>query len=198
MINELKGIPCIPLEEEPPAKKGICTSRSFGTLLTEKSDIAQAVSSYASKCAFKLRKQNSCTALIQVFLETNVFRKKDKQYYRQITIPLLTATNNTAELIFYALKGLHALYKPGYNYHKAGVIVLDIVPDAEVQKSMFDTCDRKRGNRLMKALDTINAMEGKEIVKFAVQGYSKKWQLRTQHLSQCYTTRIEHVLKVKD
>jgi DNA polymerase V len=197
LVNELRGIPCISLEEEPPAKKGICTSRSFGTLLTEKKDIAEALSSYASRCAFKLRKQNSCTALIQVFLETNAFRKQDKQYYRQITIPLLTATNNTQELIFYAMGGLNALYKPTYNYHKAGVIVLDIVPVKEVQQSLFDCRDRSRGRTLMKTLDTINSKEGKEVVKFAVQGSSKKWRLRTQHLSKCYTTRIEHIIKIK-
>jgi DNA polymerase V len=198
LINELRGIPCIQLEEEPPAKKGICTSRSFGTLLTEKKDIAEALSSYASRCAFKLRKQNSCTALIQVFLETNQFRKQDKQYYQQITIPLLTATNDTPELIFFAMRGLHALYKPGYNYHKAGIIVLDIVPGKEVQQSLFDGRDRARSRQLMKTLDAINVLEGKEIVKFAVQGFSKKWRLRTQHLSKCYTTRIDHVVKIED
>jgi DNA polymerase V len=133
-----------------------------------------------------------------VFLETNAFRKQDKQYYQQITIPLLTATNDTQELIFYALKGLHALYKPGYNYHKAGVVVLDIVPVKEVQQNLFDKCNRSRNNKLMKVLDGINASEGTEAVKFAVQGYSKKWKLRTKHLSQCYTTRIEHILKIND
>lgn len=179
-------------------QKGICKSQSFGTLLTEKSEIAQAVSNYASRCAFKLRRQNSCTALIQVFVETNQFRKQDKQYYQQITIPLLTATNCTQELIFYALKGLHALYRPGYNYHKAGVIVLDIVPTSEVQQNLFDRSNRPRNNNLMKTLDAINSMEEKEMVKFAVQGYGKKWHLPTKHLSKCYTTRIEHILEVRD
>jgi DNA polymerase V len=78
------------------------------------------------------------------------------------------------------------------------VIVLNIVPVKEVQQSLFDKCNRSRNNKLMKVLDGINAWEGKEVVKFVVQGFGKKWKLRSEHLSQCYTTRIEHILKIKD
>jgi DNA polymerase V len=78
------------------------------------------------------------------------------------------------------------------------MIVLDIVPAGDVQQNLFDGANRKRNNKLMKALDAVNSKEGKEMVKFAVQGYSTKWKLRTQYLSKCYTTRIEHILEVRD
>lgn len=197
LLNELKGIPCIPIDEMPATKKGICTSRSFGMLLTDKKDIAQAVANFAAKCALKLRKQNSCTALVHVFLNTNIFREKDKQLHRQVDIPLHVASNSTSELITVALKGLDMLYKAGYNYHKAGVIVLDIVPEDKVQWSLFDGHDRTRNNSLMKVLDAINKSMGGEVVKHAVQGNGRKWHLKAEYLSPCYTTRIDDILKIK-
>lgn len=197
MLNELKGIPCIPLEEAPPAKQGICTSRSFGAIITDKKDLAQAVANFAAKCAYKLRKQNSCTALVQVFISTNIFREKDKHLHRQVTIPLHVATNSTSELIAYALKGLNKLYVTDYNYHKAGVMVMDIVPDSEVQWSLFDSKDRTENNKLMKTMDAINQSFGSDVVKHAVQGNGRKWRLKTEHLSKCYTTRIDHILKIR-
>ena len=198
MYNELRSIPTIQLEEVLPAKKGICTSRSFGTLITEKDEIKKAVASFVSKCAFKLRKQNSCTGIMQVFIQTNVFREQDDQYHRQVTMRIPSPTNSTNLMLVYAMQAVDMLYKKGYNYHKAGVVVSAIVPNQEVQGSLWDEEHKLQNGKLMTALDSINKYMGVDTVKYAVQGDSKKWKLRSDYLSQCYTTRLEDILKVKN
>ncbi|WP_018611560.1 Y-family DNA polymerase [Segetibacter koreensis] len=198
LLTELKGIPCIEMEETAAIKKAICTARSFGELLSSKEDVRQATANQASRCAEKLRKQKSCCKLIQVFLQTNVHRQQDKQYFRSINLDLPVATNSSAELIFYAMKGLDRIYKEGYNFKKSGVLVTNLVPENELQMSMFDKRDREKDKRLMGALDKVNFRFGKDLVRFAVQGYSEKWKLRQARLSPCYTTRLEDLLTIKD
>lgn len=197
MLNELNGIPCIEWEDIIKPKKGICTARSFGKLLSEKKDIQEAVANYASSCAAKLRKQKSCAGIMHVLIQTNVHRTQDKQYARNLTLKIPVATNSTKEIIRYALKGLDMIYKPGYQFKKAGVIVMDIVPETEVQQSLFDKADRKKDATLMKTLDKVNTRFGKDLVRFAIQGYSRQWRLKQEHLSPCYTTDINQVLTIK-
>jgi DNA polymerase V len=198
LYNELKGISCLEMEELPPAKKAICTARSFGQLLSSKEDIRQATSNYVSRCAEKLRKQKSCCKLLQVFLQTNVHRQQDKQYFRSVNLELPVATSNTAELISYAMKGLDIIYREGYNFKKSGILVSNLVPETELQMGLFDNRDRNRDKQLMVMLDKVNSRFGKDLVRFAVQGYSKKWKLRQARLSPCYTTRLGEVLTIKD
>jgi DNA polymerase V len=197
LFNELKGIPAIAWEFKPPAKKNICTSKSFGKLQTKKEDIKEALCNYAANCALKLRQQNSCCRSINVFLQTNLHRTQDKQYSRSITIDLESPSNFTGEIIKYAIKGLDIIFKDGYNYLKCGVIAMDIVPDEKVQASMFDPCDRKKNKTIMEAMDKVNKTLGKEIVRLSVQGFEKRYRLKTEYLSAHYTTDINQILKVK-
>jgi DNA polymerase V len=197
LYNELRGISAIQLEEVAPPKKGICTSRSFGQLLTDKEEIKKAVANHAASCAYKLRRQNSCTGVIQVFLHTNPFRPNDPQYHRQVTMQILSPTNSTNLMIYYAMKAVDLLYKEGYNFHKAGVIVTDIVPHNQVQSSLWGEENKEKNGKLMKALDGINNCMGRNTVQYAVQGNSQKWKLRSEHISKCYTTRLDHILIVK-
>ena len=197
LFNELKGIPAIAWEFKPPAKKNICTSKSFGKLQTKKEEIAEAVSNYAAACALKLRNQNSCCRSINVFLQTNLHRTQDKQYSRSITIDLQTPTNFTGEIINYATKGFDIIFKEGYNYLKCGVMALDIVPDDRVQASLFDKLDRKKNKTAMEAMDKINKCLGKEMVRLSVQGFEKRYRLKTEYLSSHFTTDINQILKVK-
>lgn len=197
LFNELKGIPAIAWEFKPPAKKNICTSKSFGKLQTKKEEIAEAVSNYAANCALKLRNQNGCCRSINVFLQTNLHRTQDKQYSRSITIDLPTPTNFTGEIIKYATKGFDIIFKEGYNYLKCGVMALDIIPDEKIQASLFDKCNRKKNKIVMEAIDKINQSLGKEIVRLSAQGFEKKYRLKTDYLSFHYTTDINQILKVK-
>jgi len=198
LFNELKGIPAIGWEFTAPPKKNICASKSFGNLQTKKDEIKEAISNYAAACALKLRNQKSCCRSINVFLQTNLHRTQDKQYSRSITIDLQTPTNFTGEIITYAIKGFDIIFKEGYNYLKCGVMALDIIPDEKVQASLFDTCDRKKNKTVMEAMDKINVGLGKEIVRLSVQGFEKRYRLKTEYLSSHFTTDMNQLLKVKN
>ncbi len=197
MLNELKGIPSISWEDAPPPKKVICTSRSFGQLLTTQEDISQAVANYANKCAQKLRKQKSCAGVVHVFVQTNRFRTQDKYFFQSISMELPVASNSSQEIISYALKGLREIFQPGYNFKKAGVMVMDIVPENQIQYGLFDTVNRDRDKKLMDSYDKINQLFGKDLVRFAAQGYGKRWRLKQERLSPCYTTRLSDVFVIK-
>jgi DNA polymerase V len=196
LLNELKGIPCLVWEEKPPPKKNICTARSFGRLITTKRELQQAVATHTASCGSKLRSEGSCAQKLHVFIQTNIHRAVDKQYFQSITLELPVATNSTKELIHYAMKGLGAIFKEGYNYQKAGVMVLDLVPQETTQMGLFDTEDRKKDKVLMQTLDSVNKAFGKDAVRFGVQGYGKAWKLKQEKLSPCFTTRIDSLMKV--
>jgi DNA polymerase V len=196
LLNELKGIPSIEWEFEQAAKKNICTSRSFGNLLSDKNEIKEALCNYAATCALKLRQQKSCCKKVHVFIQTNPHKTEDKQYARSITIDLAIASNNSTDIIKYATKGFDIIFKEGYSYLKCGVIVMDLVPVTQVQGSLFAT-PGKKGKTLMEAMDKVNKALGKETVRLAIQGFEKRYRLKAEHLSPCYTTNINHILKVR-
>jgi DNA polymerase V len=196
LLNELRGIPAIQWEFEIAAKKNICTSRSFGHLLTDKNIIREAVCNHAASCALKLRQQKSCCKTLQVFISTNPHKTEEEQYSRSIHVAMETATNNTSEIIKHACKGFEMIFKEGFRYMKCGVIVNDLVPEEQVQHNMFDKANRRKDKKIMHALDNINKSLGKEIVRFAVQGYEKKFRLKAEWLSPKYTTRIDDILKI--
>jgi DNA polymerase V len=195
LLNELKGIPCIESLYEPMPKKNICTSRSFGKLLSNKDEIKIAVANYAALCATKLRKQKTCCRKLQVFVQTNPFKMTDKQYFMSITIDLERASNNAGEIINYAMKGFNIIFKEGYRYVKCGVVVMDLVPETVVQGCLFSPVNT-RGKLLMNTMDTVNRAFGNEMVRTAAQGFERRYKLRAAFLSPCYTTNIEQVLKV--
>lgn len=197
LLMELNGTPAIAWEFMPPRKKNICTSRSFGSLTTDKSIVIEAVSNYAALCAEKLRKDKSCARDINIFVETNRFRTQDQQYSANITLQAEIATNTTGEIIAYARKGLEIIFKPGLNYNKCGVIVSDLVPEDQVQFGIFESKDHDKNKRLMQTLDRINRAMGTNIVRHATQGFQQRHRLKASFLSKRYTTRIEDVLTVK-
>jgi len=197
MLNELCGIPSIKWEDQPPPKKGMCTSRSFAYLVTSKSELQEAVSTYAANVALKLRREHSCAGHMQVFLQTSPFNNEKELYIKSVDLDLPVPTNISAEIIHYALKGLDIIYKTGFKFLKAGVIVIEIIPEDQVQHGLFDTVNREKNNRLMAALDNVNKTLGKDMVRFAVQGYEKKWKLKAAYLSKRYTTNYKELLTIK-
>jgi DNA polymerase V len=195
--KELEGISCLEMELVPTAKKMICTSRSFGQAQTELEPIQEAVATYATRCACKLRKQHSCAGGLMVFVHTNGFKPEEPQYEQNFTCKLPVETNSTMEIIRYSLAALGAIYKPGYRYKKAGVIVYDIVPEGQIQYSLFDNVDRGKESSIMQTLDKINNRFGRDTLKLAVQGSGQKWKLRQEHLSPCYTTKWSDIIEVR-
>ncbi len=198
LLKELKGIPCIEWELEPKRKKNICTSRSFGKTTDKIDFLAEALTNHAAACAFKLRKDKSCASRINVFIRTNPFRTQDLQHSGDITIQMVSPTSDTTEIIKYTLKALDIIYRPNCNFMKCGVIVSDIVPENSVQSSLFDTVDRKRSKLLMHTLDKVNMSLGKEKVRFAIQGFEKRYKLKQDYLSKRYTTNMNEILHIKN
>ena len=195
--NELKGIPSIAWEFEPPAKKNICTGRSFGSMISDKNLIKEAMSNYAATCALKLRNQKSAAKEIKVFVHTNPHRTQDQQYFRSVVVQFETATNSTPEIIKYALKGFEIIFKEGIKYMKCGVELREFVPEESVQLNLFSLIDNTKHHKAVMALDKVNKSLGKDLVRFGIQGFDKKFKARAAHLSPCYTTNIKHVIKIK-
>jgi len=197
MQNELKGIPCYDLETEIPAKKNICTARSFGQMLTELKFIEEAVANFTARCCEKLRKQKSCAQTLMVFIHTNPHRKDLAQYARNIIIRLPHASNYTPELITHTIGGLRRIFKEGYSYKKAGVIVMELIPETHVQGNLFYDVNNEKNQKLMHTVDELNARYGRDYVRFSTQGYSKAWKLRQEKLSPCYTTKMDDLLDIQ-
>lgn len=192
--KELQGISCIDMETAPPAKKQICTSRSFGKMLTDIDTISEAIASHASTCAKKLRNQQSYATSLMVFIHTNNFREDLPQYWRNIVMHLPVPTNDTQEIVHYALTGLKSVFLNGYQYKKAGVIITEITEGAQL--GLFDHVDREKRERLMQTIDKINGEHGNNI-KLAVQGTGRGWKLKQEQLSGHYTTNLNQIINIK-
>lgn len=187
--RELLGEPCIQMETVQPDKKSILVSRSFGKMISDYETLSEAVSTYASMVSAKLRNQKSCAKSVLVFIDTNPYREDLKQYSQHIIINLPVATNSTNEIIKYALQGLRTIYKPNYQYKKAGVMVMDICSQNEIQTNLFDTVNREKDKRIMQVLDLMNNKYGRNTLKIATMGDGKAWKIKQERLSPCYTTR---------
>jgi DNA polymerase V len=196
--KELRGIDCIDVEELPH-KKSICTSRSFqGEGLSSLHDVEEAVANFAASCVRKLREQHTCCTALTVFAHTSRFRTDVPSSYIYRSINLQVPTNNLQEIVSYAVKLLRAEWKLGtYLYKKAGVIVWDICRDNAIQTALFDPIDRSKQAALTKAIDEINRKNGHNMVRVAVQGYSKNWHLKKEYISCQFTTNINQIIKVK-
>lgn len=192
--KELRGISCIDMESAPPAKKQICTSRSFGKMVEDFDTMAEAVATYASTCAKKLRQQKGYAMSLMVFIHTNNFREDLPQYWKNAVIHLPVPTSDTLEIVHYALSGLRNIFIEGYQYKKAGVIITEITSTAQL--GLFDSIDRDKRDRLMAAIDKING-DYNQHVKLAVQGFSREWKLKQEQLSQHYTTDLNEIINIQ-
>lgn len=191
--KELRGTSCIDMESAPPAKKQICTSRSFGKMIEDFDTMAEAVATYASTCAKKLRQQKGYAMSLLVFIHTNNFREDLPQYWRNTVVHLPVPTSDTLEIVQYALSGLRSIFMSGYQYKKAGVIITEITPTAQL--GLFDSINRDKRERLMAAIDKING-DYDQHIKLAVQGSSREWKLKQEQLSQHYTTNINEIITI--
>lgn len=197
LLNEIRGLPSIEWEFTPKTKKNICTSRSFGTLQTDKATIKEAVSNYAASCAAKMRKEKTCARFIEVFLNTNPHKPDQPQYSASITIQLETPSNETPTIIKHALKGFEIIFKQGHRYMKCGTVMLGLIPEDQVQYNIFAAEQNTGTKNAITTMDRINTSLGKNLVRFAVQGYGNKYKLKAAHLSRKYTTDINQVLKIR-
>lgn len=194
---ELKEISCLELTEIAKMRKGIMSSRSFSRYVTRLDELQEAVSLYTTIAAEKLRKQSSIANKIYVFLQTNIHKLHEIQYSNGITYSLPEPTAYTPELIRYARALMKRIYKPGYKYIKAGVMLQDIRPDDTIQLNMFMKNKHELKLRLMKAIDEVNKYWGRDTIKNASSGIKREWVMRRDFCSPRYTTKWEEILEVR-
>lgn len=188
-VRELRGIPCLALEELTPANQQIISSRSFGTPVTSLQELSEAVTTYVSRAAEKLRGQQAVAGAIQVYIRTNPHREDDPQYSNSMVLPLTTASSDTTRLVRAAQWGLRRIFRPGYRYAKAGVMLMEIGRADGVQQSLFAlTENEEKSARLMQALDSINRRMGQNTLFLAGAGVEKAWRMRRGNKSPGYTT----------
>jgi DNA polymerase V len=192
--QDLNGIPTLDLEEIQP-KKNIATTRSFDKNFTTLEELKERVTTFAVSCAEKLRKQGSCCNAISVFVHTNRFRNDLPQYARSIVVQLPFASNSNMELAKYANIALQRIFKPGYHYKKAGVIVLDFTPETETQLTFFGNSNPKHASA-MQVIDKLNALYGQQKVKLASQDLKKMWKMKQEKLSPRYTTNLKDIITI--
>ncbi len=196
LVRELRGTSCLDLEEVMP-KKNITSSKSFGRLVEDKEEVMEAIANYTARACHKLRLQKSKAQGIYIFLRTNPFRKQDVQYNNGMTFGFPEPSDDTAYIIRMARKCLEQIFSKGYKYHKAGIILLDLVPVTFKQLELFDSMDTPERSRLMQTIDKMNTVMGRDTMRFGSQGISHPWARRCEHRTPRYTTSWEELVKVR-
>ncbi len=189
-VLELRQVPCIDLEDAPPPARSLVCSRSFGRRVESLESLEEAVSAYVQRAAEKLRRKGLVAGAVQVFLETNRFQP-DPKHEASLCRALPAPTADTLALHGPALRILREIYKPGYKYQKAGVVILDLAPAGRRQLSFLEPRgeERKRREALMGVLDRANARYGRGALTLAASGLGNKdWHMRQERRSPRYTT----------
>lgn len=192
---ELQGTPCIEKDELSAKKQQICTSRSFGQPITEYNNLLESIAVLASLSVAKLRKQKTVTKAVYVFVQTDRF--EEDVYKSSKVVPLSFYTSDTAEIIGYCRQALDSIYLPNLKYKRAGVVLIDIIPEEYALRDFFDEKDRDKQQRLNQTLDEINKKNGCDTVKLAVQGNGYSKNIRQEHLSKRFTTNFNDIIEIK-
>jgi len=193
IIRELRGEACIDIEEIEPVKKQIVSSRSFGQAVTELAELQDAVAHFISNAAEKLRRQKSVAGLLQVFVMTDRFRPEKPQYNPCLSVPLSVPTADSLELNRRAFQAVAQIYRSGYEYKKAGVVLSGIQPERILQKDLFSAAEAMPTAKLMATLDRINVRYGRGTLKLSSDGLQRAWVMKAEHKSPGYTTDWEQI-----
>ena len=197
IIYELRGVVCLDINKILP-KKNIMSSRSFGNLISDKTILKQSITEYTIRACEKMRNQNTRAQSIYIFLQTNKFNKA-KQHNAGIVIGLSNPCSDTGQIIRLAISAIDTIYKPGYLYQKAGIMLLDLIPSNINQYDIFETTNYSSSDKRMLVMDSLNKKFGSgTIANGIVRSKSKKkWSSKEYYLSPRYTTRwdeLPHVM----
>lgn len=195
MVYELRGTPCLQLEDTPDPKQSITVSRTFGRAVTDKHELEQAVASYLERAAQKLRKEKLLASVVTVYVATSRYHDHQR-YINSISVVLPIATNYTPDLLNGTRACLLHIFKPGFQYKKAGVLLTDLVSTKERQLALFNALpDADRQKELMKTYDTIHARFGR-VVSYAASGTHDEWRAKRQFKSAHFTTNWHELLTI--
>lgn len=187
-IRELRGECCYALEEGPEPKKMIACSRSFSTRVTDLAPLSEAVASYATRAAEKLRVQGAYACALQVFIQTGQFNENERRYANSATVPLLIPSSDTRDLVAAALAGLDRIYRPGFRYLKAGVVLMDLVAPGLAQTDLFAPAPRAGSDRLMAMMDRVNSEFGRGTLRPGRVPITPAWGMKRELKSPGYTS----------
>jgi DNA polymerase V len=190
MCLELQGIRCLPLEEEAEAPQSITCSRSFGKIVTEIGELAEALSTYAASACEKLRAHQCCAQAVCVFLEARVEDKGDGAFrqHSSTVIAFPIATNDTPQVIRAAVQSLPSLYRSGMRYKKCGIVLLDLIPETSVIPDLFLGGPDPKRQRLAETVDALNDKYGKNALFYGAMGCEPEWKMRSESRTPRYTT----------
>ncbi len=194
-VRELKCDSCIDIENMD-SKKSILRSGSFGKTITEFEILNQALSSFVLRAVQNLRKRNLLTKILTVYIMTSKY--SDKKYYSSVPLVLFTPSDSISELLGYSRKALEKIYKPGYDYRRAGVSLECLVKKESYQSSFFGDYSRDRKNRLMEIMDLLNAGIRKNVIYPAAVGDFRNSEDRKTRLSKKYTTDWHEIPTAKN
>lgn len=197
-VRELRGEPCLELHEFTPLRQEIICSRSFGQAVTEYQSMRQAICSYAVRAAEKLRSEHQYCRFISAFVKTSAFAAHAPAYSNRSSVQLLTPTQDSRDIMAAAIRCLDTIWKEGYRYQKAGVMLGDFYSQGIAQLNLFDdNAPRQNSQQLMQVLDHLNGKGGRGTLYFAGQGIGSRWQMKRAMLSPAYTTRYSDLPTVK-
>ena len=192
---ELRGVPCIEIETKQAKRKSCCVSRSFGKKVEKLRELKESVTSYCLNAAEKIRSESLVCKSITVFIRTSPFQNKGIFYSNSKTIDFPIATNNSIEIVKNALEGLDLIYKDGFKYQKAGII-LSGLSDSEKGNSLFKSTKDERIKNLMQSIDNTNYRYGRSTISLASAGINKKWSMRRQYSSKIDTADFYSLPKI--
>ncbi len=195
-VMELRGIPCINLETEETKRKSCCVSRSFGRKVESLNKLKESITTHCLNAAEKIRNDNQTTRSITVLIRTSPFDKNRKYYSNSLTIDLPVATNNSLELVKVAIEGLKQIYKYGYFYQKAGVILSKLSEAGEKNLNLLTPILENKSQTLMKAIDMTNAKYGRNVISVAQAGINNSWKMRREHSSKIDTASFDYLPKI--
>jgi DNA polymerase V len=195
-IMELRGINCIEFDADPEKKKQIICTRSFGEKITQLSLLKESVAYHVTRACVTLREQSSVAQNITIGIRTNAFNPNDKQHSNSITIKLPQASDHTGHFLQAADQGLTRIFKKGFAYKKAGIVLNDISDAGVVQPDLFMQLP-ERNDALMTTLDSINSRFGKGTLRSGQEGFSKDWVMKSEIKSPAYTTRWNELISVR-
>ncbi|OWJ98223.1 DNA polymerase V subunit UmuC [Pseudomonas sp. A46] len=194
--RELRGVSCLELEETQPPKQEICCSRMFGKRLHELQPIREAVATYAARACEKLRAQGSVCKQVRVSIRTGMFNPDEPKFAKGVSIELPYPTDDTRMITKAAGEGLEMIYRAGFAYSKAEVLLLDLRQPGEFTGDLFAPVQSERATQAMAVMDAINARWGKGTMRPGGVPVSPDWGMRRELMSQSYTTKLDQLWTV--
>ena len=195
-VMELRGFPCINLETEETKRKSCCVSRSFGKKVESLEKLRESITTHCLNAAEKIRMDKQTTRAVTVFIRTSPFDRNRKYYSNSITVELPVSSNNSLELVKTATKGLEKIYKYGYFYQKAGVILSKLRDSSEKELNLLTPILENKSKTLMKAIDFTNAKYGRNAISIAQAGIKNDWKMRREHSSKIDTASFDLLPKI--